>query len=136
MNEAASLANELHRTDWLEYISALGPMLIATFIAYIAYQQWVVNKTTLREKLFERRLKVFDETHDFLAHVMRNGNCEDDALVRFGGTEHRARFLFGPEIQERLQSGRKDAVQIQYLQKVWDKPENSATRAEMIEQNG
>ena len=48
---------ELH---WTEYFKAVGPTLIAGFIAYIAYQQWQVNVASLREKLFNRRMEIFD----------------------------------------------------------------------------
>ena len=135
MSEVSIAASTSAQTHWLEYVSALGPLVIATFIAYVAYQQWVVNRNTLREKLFERRLEVFDGAHNFISAILRDGACDNETLSQFTAITHRARFLFGKDTQSRLTSMRSNAIRMQYLRNVWDNPENSDERSKMIEEN-
>ncbi|MEL6315881.1 MAG: hypothetical protein AAFQ60_17815 [Pseudomonadota bacterium] len=97
---------------WTEFVSALGPVLIACFIACIAYQQWVVNKATLREKLFERRFEVFKETQDFLTSIAQNAAVQDDTVPSFFDAVQRSRFLFGDEIHAHLDEIKSRAIKM------------------------
>lgn len=100
---------ELH---WTEYLKAIGPTLIAIFIAYVAFQQWQVNRANLREKLFERRFAVFKQTQVFLSSVMRDAAVSDKALGEFHDGPQIARFLFGRDVQNYLFEIRKRAMSV------------------------
>lgn len=100
---------ELH---WTEYLKAIGPTLIAIFIAYVAFQQWQVNRANLREKLFERRFAVFKQTQVFLSSVMRDETVSNKTLGEFHDGPQIARFLFGRDVQNYLFEIRKRAVSI------------------------
>ena len=68
---------------WIEYVRAFGPAIIAVFVAYIAYQQWQVNRAVLREKLFDRRFELFKDTQRFLSAILRDGELKGEALAEF-----------------------------------------------------
>ncbi|MDK3018085.1 hypothetical protein [Pseudodonghicola flavimaris] len=96
---------------WTEYFKALGPTLIAIFVAYVAYQQWQVNRATLREKLFNRRFAVFKATQAFLSTVLKDGHVSNDALLGFHEPPQLARFLFDRELSDYLGNIRTKALE-------------------------
>lgn len=93
------MPSDLH---WTEYLKAVGPTLIAVFIAYVAYQQWQVNRANLREKLFDKRFAVFEQTQMLLTSVVREANASNDAIEKFHSAPKLGRFLFGNDIHEYL----------------------------------
>jgi hypothetical protein len=95
---------------WTEYLKALGPTLIAGIVAYVAWQQWRVNRAALREKLFDRRWDIFKETQAFLSAILTAGKVPDDELARYFDTCQRARFLLGEELSDYLEEIRKRAI--------------------------
>jgi|LGOV01.1.fsa_nt_gb cytochrome oxidase assembly protein ShyY1 len=105
---------ELH---WTEYLKAIGPTLIAVFIAYVAYQQWQVNRANLKERLFERRMKIFSETQSYLSEILRDAKISDKSMWAFNETHQMARFLFGKEIQDYLIEIRSRSIKMNFLQK-------------------
>jgi len=121
---------ELH---WTDYLKAVGPTLIAIFIAYVAFQQWQVNRANLREKLFERRFAIFKQTQTFLSTIFRQAKVNDKALTEFHEAPQLARFLFGKDIQDYLNELRKSALKIRlYSIKLKDIPVGEK-RNEMVE---
>ncbi|MEP1200990.1 hypothetical protein [Tateyamaria sp.] len=97
---------------WLEYVRALGPAIIALFVAYVAYQQWQVNAANLKEKLFDKRFEVFKCTQLFLSSIMQEAAVRDETLPEFFDAVQRSRFLFGKEIQSYLDEIRKRAIKM------------------------
>ncbi|MEM8653783.1 MAG: hypothetical protein AAGF36_03490 [Pseudomonadota bacterium] len=101
---------------WFEYLKALAPALIALFVAYIAYQQWLVNRSNLKEKLFDRRFEIFKGTQRFLSHILRDAKVSDDQLFEFFDVVQRSRFMFDKEIHLYLVEVRKRALKLQTYQ--------------------
>ncbi|MPQ92501.1 hypothetical protein [Thioclava sp. JE_KL1] len=95
---------------WTEYLKALGPTLIAGIVAYVAWQQWRVNRAALREKLFDRRWDIFNETQAFLSTTLSGGKVHDDDLARYSDTCQRARFLLGKDLSDYLEKIRTHAI--------------------------
>ncbi|KQI72041.1 hypothetical protein AN191_07755 [Loktanella sp. 5RATIMAR09] len=108
---------ELH---WTEYVKALGPTLIALFVAYVAFQQWKVNQATLRERLFERRMAVFAQTQTLLSSILRSAKCDDDALANFHSAPQVARFLFEKDLANYLEKIRRSALAMRLAQTKYD----------------
>ena len=46
--------------DWFDYVAALTPALIAVFVAFVAYRQWMVARQKLRLDLYDKRFTVFE----------------------------------------------------------------------------
>ncbi|WP_369767764.1 hypothetical protein [Falsihalocynthiibacter sp. BN13B15] len=106
---------------WTMYFKALGPTLIAFFVAYIAWQQWQSSRATLREKLFDRRLQIFSEVNESLKEIMRSGTVSQTELDNFRNTLNMAVFLFGKEIETYLKGIWSNAVRLKYLNDLYNK---------------
>ncbi len=99
---------------WLEYIRALGPALIALFVAWVAYQQWQVNKATAKEKLFDRRLEIYRGAREFYIEMHQTGTCSDEALGKMSETWAASLFLFPEEFRECLLAFRSLGVDLMH----------------------
>jgi hypothetical protein len=115
---------------WLEYIRALGPAIIAIFVAYVAYQQWRTNYDGLREKLFDRRLEVHDKTLSALSRLLREGFPAQGIETELLDAWRSSRFLFDDDIpnyieklREAVNDGQFYSVQAQ---------QNEAKRSEYL----
>ncbi|ATG49534.1 hypothetical protein CEW89_19315 [Celeribacter ethanolicus] len=114
--EKEVLETSLH---WTEYFKAIGPTIIALFVAYIAYQQWRVSKDTFREKMFDRRMTVFEKVSDAIALVIRDGGASapDGKQVHFselGTAWHTSKFLFGKEVSDYIWDFRDRLIKVRY----------------------
>ena len=89
---------------WTQYFSALGPTLIAMFVAYIAYKQWRLSEVNLRERLFDRRIGVFSKSLELLREATSYSDAQRayKIVFEFRDLSESAYFLFGPEIRELL----------------------------------
>ena len=124
---------ELH---WTEYLKALGPTIIAVFVAYIAYQQWRVNQASLRERLFERRIAVFKQTQTFLSEILRDAKCSDDNLLNFHDTPQIARFLFDKKMSDYLSEVRKRALKLRFYSAKLEALPVGDERSKMVDLEG
>ena len=88
--------------DWVCVSIALQPPIIAIFGVWIAYSQWRVNKANLKERLFERRWKVFKQTQNFLFEITGKIPIPGESIARFSDTHQKARYLFGKPMQDYL----------------------------------
>jgi len=80
--------------NWLELLKALGPLIIGVIVAYIAYQQWKVNRATLREKLFDRRIKIYIDACNIHDQIIATHTVTDTTYFEFNSSVTSAYFLF------------------------------------------
>ncbi|MGC9368302.1 MAG: hypothetical protein ACP5DX_02065 [Paracoccaceae bacterium] len=118
---------------WTEYLKALGPTLVASVVAYIAFQQWRVNRATLREKLFDRRWQVFKESQAFLSEILREAKYSEESYWKFTDTCQRARFLFKDDISKYLMEIRTRAGQMRMYQKQLEGLPVGQKRSDIVE---
>lgn len=105
-----------------ELLKALPTILIAVFVAYVAYQQLQVARSQRRlaqEKvrldLFADRLRVYRVLSNFLGSAQALGDRELQhavGLVQDAGVE--AFFLFGPNIGKVYQDAISAAIELQF----------------------
>tara|TARA_R110002072_G_scaffold260864_1_gene419469 strand:- start:564 stop:1028 length:465 start_codon:yes stop_codon:yes gene_type:complete len=124
------LTETLH---WTEYLRALGPLVIALFVAFIAYQQWKVNRAALREKLFDRRWQVFKETQSFLSEILREAKYEDESYWKFTDTCQRARFLFDGKVSDHMMEIGNRSTKMRMYQRRYEVLAVGDERSELIE---
>ncbi|MDO6456700.1 hypothetical protein Q4560_07780 [Celeribacter halophilus] len=89
-------------TNWLELLKAIGPTIIASIVAYVAWQQWQVNRTALREKLFDRRLRIYEQTRQLYVAMAEKRNCSDEDLRDFESALVASTFLYKKDVQDLL----------------------------------
>jgi len=117
---------------WSDYLKAIGPSLIALFVAYIAFQQWQVNRANLRERLFDRRFEVFRETQNFLSSVLRDAKVSNEALAEFQEAPQIARFLFDEKLAKYLSEIRNHAIDLQMHHEISKEPTNEEKRLDAV----
>ena len=69
-------------------------VLIALFLAYIAYQNYVIQNKKLRLDLFDKRYKVFQAVKDLLKNSFVHGIPRRESLNKFNLETWDAEFLF------------------------------------------
>jgi hypothetical protein len=103
-------------TFWVNVFQASLAPVIAVFGGYIAWQQWNVNRANLRERLFERRMEVFNGTQAFLSDILSTAKVRDESLTEFTLVCQKARFLFGKKIQTYLLDIRSRSIEMRMYQ--------------------
>ena len=99
---------------WVEYVKALGAPIVALIAACIAgciaYQQWKTARNKLKLDLFEKRLQVYNAAA-VIVELINNPYAPDrdhldECTDKFVG----ARWLFGREIEQYLNSLKESAI--------------------------
>lgn len=102
---------ELH---WIEYVKAFGPAIIASAVAFIAFQQWKLSQANLRDKLFERRIQVYEKVLSVLSSTSRNGRIEQSHINELAFAWRTSRFLFGVDVSDFISSLRDKYIDANY----------------------
>ena len=82
----------------VEIFNALLTPTIAMVTAYIAWQQWRINKQKFNLERYDRRLRIYEEVRKILSIVLRDARVSYEDLLKFRSAVSEADFLFGPEI--------------------------------------
>ena len=89
-----------------EVILGTGQLVIALFLAWIAWQQHNLaekqkrlDKLRYKHELYERRFAVYRATFSFIAQMVREARPETSAQMKFYHDTADCDFLFGPEIR-------------------------------------
>lgn len=112
----------LFSLQFLEFLQALLTPLIAMYLAYIAYRQWRTNNDNLRERLFDRRMEVFDMAFDAISTVLREGLQETSAERTLAIAWQKSKFLFGPDVTNFLDEARNNILKGNMYYKLLDAP--------------
>ena len=81
--------------DWL---SALLTPVIAAIAVYIAYQQWRTNRRRLELDPYDRRLRIYQATIEYISAAL-SFHPTTEAIFGFRRSTAEADFLFGPDIR-------------------------------------
>ena len=91
----------------IEAISAIAQILIATSVAYVAWQNYIINKDRfrvdsdqMRLNLYDRRYKVFEGFRSYFLSFVIQAEINMDELQEFMLTTVDTGFLFGEEVVE------------------------------------
>lgn len=87
---------------WAIAAGLLTPLL-AVIAAYIAYQQYRVNKDRLRYELYDKRAAVFAALDLFLSDFIRDGHTTFERTNEYYREVILSRFLFQKTIQDYLE---------------------------------
>ena len=64
-------------------LSALLGPIIAAVVAYIAIQQYRLEKFKIRQQLYERRSTIYKAVMEFLSRIVQNANIEYEHIYKF-----------------------------------------------------
>jgi hypothetical protein len=97
-----SQANSL--PDWVQYIQALAPTVVAFIIggvaAYIAWRQWETANHRLRLDLYEKRFGVYSAAKTLLNRAALHGAVRMEDVGEFYDGVRGAEFLFDGETKD------------------------------------
>jgi len=79
-------------------LTASLPVVIAGIVAYIAWQQFAVNRARYRLALFEKRLAVFNATMKMIFSVVEKDDPGITQGIQFLRDTRAYAFLFEPEV--------------------------------------
>jgi hypothetical protein len=94
--------------DWFKAMTAVigvATAVVAIVAVLIQRQVAKINRLQLRLALFERRMKVFDSTMNFVAAIGRDAAVDLNGLFGLIRNTREHEMLFGPEI-----AGRRDRL--------------------------
>jgi hypothetical protein len=119
--------------DWIVYLQALGPLLIGVAVAIVAFLQWRTAKRKLALDLFDKRFAWYSAVKDHLYVPLNDGpDPAREAFLAFVRLADEAYFLFGPEIQARLNPIHDLAMALSVIQ-VSMRENRANDRAEALE---
>jgi hypothetical protein len=101
-----------------------GPitLIIAGIVAYIAWQQHIINREKLRLELFDRRFAVYNALKELLQTITRSASVSVEDLNQFKIAASDAEFLFDDEIALYLKRVFDNAVDFNCVKKELDNP--------------
>jgi hypothetical protein len=85
---------------WTQILQVLLTGVIGVTAAYVAWQQWKINRLRLMLEHYERRFRVYQGVMSFLALVLTGFRPEMDDIRKFMADTAEAAFLFGADIHE------------------------------------
>ena len=101
----STASNFLAEINWrliVDVFEALLTPTIAVVTAYVAYQQWRVNRTRLDLDLYERRLAIYKALEQFHDEINIPGSIRYPMVTKLRSFIAEARFLFPTEIENYL----------------------------------
>ena len=124
----------------LAFFQGLTVPALGLFGAFIAYQQYRINHRSFNERLFDRRLAVFDAAHSFLSQFLSTldlASCDVSVLIK---AIQRSRFLFPKRITLYLTEIHEKAcrhylLSAQYKQHIENEAKRRDISAEQYELN-
>lgn len=107
---------------WVPYFQALAVPVIGSIVAgvgaCIAHQQMKIAREKLDhdkfEKLYDRRVAVYEATRAILASVYEKGGVTEDAIKAYGLKSLDAKFLFDENVYKYLREIRDRVAQYAY----------------------
>jgi hypothetical protein len=99
-------------SSWLQTSQGLLAPVIAVLTAYIAWQQWQLNKQKFKVDTYERKLRIYRSVVEMRRLVMKDGNPEIQDILKFGADTAEADFLFPDEISKYIDEFYTHAVNL------------------------
>jgi hypothetical protein len=83
--------------------AALLTPTLAVVAAYVAYQQYRINKSRFAQELYEKRLRVYKSLRCFLKDLACNVDVSFEDIAEFYSDIAEVDFLFGKDVQSYLE---------------------------------
>lgn len=96
----------------IDISSAILTPIIAVIAAYIAYQQYQINKQRLRHETYENKMKIFKSVQKFLSEITANGHANFNRCHVFYSEASEAVFLFDPPVMEFIENLYGQAIEL------------------------
>lgn len=86
-------------STWVDLGTAIAPIFVAIFVAYIAFMQWRTADQKVRLDLYDRRFKIYDATVNFYNALSGDVKVVEflNARAEFFRAVRESQFLFSRE---------------------------------------
>lgn len=118
----ASVWNTLKGMPTAEKLSLMALLLSIGALVFNHRQHWL-GKQQLRLGLFEKRFEVAKELSEFFAMLTREGAITPAALALLANSTFKASFVFGKDLEAKLNFLWKQAVELQKNQRIAESPQ-------------
>ena len=81
---------------WYQTAKIITPILMAAFLAYIAWQQMLTNKNKLKLDLYNKRFEIYTDTLKFYQELMTE-EVTKSTHIKFINSKEASMFLFSEE---------------------------------------
>jgi hypothetical protein len=88
---------------WFDITQGGIAIVLAIFIAFVAFRQWQTARNKLKLDLFDRRWRIYDGTRDAIAYTLRENHIPMQQYIEFAALIQDADFLFNEPIHKYLQ---------------------------------
>ncbi len=102
----------------MEYVISTAILIAGLAISYF---QWRTAQQKVAIDLFGARHKIYEDLKEIIVQFMRDLNLTDDLHRAYIDAQNRARFYFGAEIEEYLETTRKDIIRGHYVDRFMDR---------------
>jgi chromosome segregation ATPase len=92
-------------------------LLVAMFVALVAYLQWRTNQQKFILDLFERRMAIYNELRAAVQSLSWTARASDENARKLLNALERARFIFGRDIRSYIKNLATDYSTLHILQK-------------------
>ena len=112
--------------SYVDIFSSLLTPVVAILTVYIAWQQYQINNSSLKNALYERRLKVFNAFISFVVDVVREGKTNYQRVSQFYTEANEAVFLFDYKVTNKLEELYQKGVDLVFLSEQLYPPDTSS----------
>ncbi len=92
--------------------SAIGMLIVAVIVAYIAFMQYKTNRDRLRLELYEKRFSIYEGLKELLDKITIMVDVTDEDLREFIKKTNEVEFLFEEDIVQYLIEVRKKGTKL------------------------
>lgn len=105
----------------IEILNGLMTLFIAGFVAYIGYQQFILNQKLgvldsqkIRFELYEKRFRIFTETKNILHKITQDSKIDLNELRDFRFKTNERLFLFEDDIISLIDQIKTNAIELNH----------------------
>lgn len=96
-------------------IAVIPSLVVGMIAAYIAYNQYRLNKEKLRLDFFEKRLEAYEKLQEYFNCFIEKGCIDNEAIRVLNIAQNKSVFLFNKDITDYINEVRIKAIEMRHL---------------------
>lgn len=81
--------------SWWQIFSAISTPIIALLVGYVAYRQYRIDKSRLRQETYPVKILIYKASIKFISEIIKNSSMDEVKIARYYEEVSEANFLFG-----------------------------------------
>lgn len=118
-----------------EFIFSSLTLINTIFLAWIAWRQHKINENKFKLDLYNKRLKIFQSTMNFLISVIKNGDAAKNDIINFRMGISEYQFLFDDDVVNYIKKIRENGKLLQFAnRKLLDQNMTQEKREKLVDE--